>query len=113
MDAHVPSGPYRFRLSTEERNIMHKRLLITAAGLTLGATGLLAQPAGTPAGGRGLQTVGTLIAGPMTAIPPISSRVITGSPFSGLEESKTTQTLGDGTIIENSQSSTVYRDTEG
>jgi hypothetical protein len=92
---------------------MHKRFVITVAGLTLGAAALLAQGAGTPGVGQGFQAAGTLMPAPTRAISAIAGRVVTGSPFSAVEESKTTQTLGDGTLIERTDTSTIYRDTEG
>src|SRR5215475_6857796 len=112
MGAPAPSGPYRFQLLTEERMTMYKRIMNTAAGLTLGAAALLAQTATTTVGG-GFQQAGTLI-GPVGVAPSaISSRIVTGSPFSAVEERHTVQTLSDGTMLENSESNAVYRDSEG
>jgi hypothetical protein len=41
------------------------------------------------------------------------NQVVTGKPFSATEERRTLQILGNGTRIENSQSSRLYRDSEG
>jgi hypothetical protein len=40
-------------------------------------------------------------------------QMVTGSPFSAREERKTTQTLGDGTVIESSDNNLYYRDSQG
>jgi hypothetical protein len=91
---------------------MYKRAIIAVAGLALGAAALLAQTATTGAGG-GFQQAGTLI-GPASVTPSaIPSRIVTGSPFSAVEERRTVQTLGDGTMLESSESNTVYRDSDG
>jgi hypothetical protein len=42
-----------------------------------------------------------------------SPEVITGSPFSGTHQSHSLQVLGDGTRIERTESSQVYRDSQG
>jgi hypothetical protein len=41
------------------------------------------------------------------------TQLVTGSPFSAREERKTVQTLGDGTQLESSDTSMVYRDAQG
>jgi hypothetical protein len=103
---------------------MYRRLIATTAGLALAATWLLGQTTVNgwrevtpPAAGAGIgwQQAGTLV-GPINIQPlnpAISSRTVTGSPFSATEERHTVQTLGDGTVLENSESTLVHRDTDG
>src|ERR1022692_3594614 len=127
MGGRAPSGRFRFQVQTELRKgkYMKKQLFAIAFGLTLMAAGLPAQsgtiikdgiiittdngatqsfisqqadPRGTfvfvGGGGRGGQGV-------------------TGSPLSAREESRTAQTLGDGTQLDSSEASQFYRDSQG
>src|SRR5262245_14192778 len=114
MGAPAPSGPYRFRLPIEERTIMHKRVTTISAGLALGTASLLAQTATTAVGG-GFQQAGTLSGPAITrwTVFPFGAKTVAGSPFSGTQERRTVQTLGDGTVLETSEMSVLYRDTEG
>ena len=43
----------------------------------------------------------------------LGDRVVTGRPFSATEELKSSQTLGDGTHIETSETNRLYRDEQG
>ncbi len=59
-----------------------------------------------------------LVPRPATAVGNIlgggrGSQPVVGKPFSATEERKTVQTLGDGTQIENVDSSLFYRDSQG
>jgi hypothetical protein len=101
---------------------MQKRTMTIAAGLALGASTLLAQDATTgwrlttqPGGatGRGFQQAGTLIGPTNVAVFPFGGKTVTGSPFSATQERRTLQTLGDGTVLENSETTAMYRDTDG
>jgi len=109
---------------------MKKLVRIVAVGAVFAAPVLLAQGRGIGSGAGGgagvgsgeggfyafqqaggLATTGTRI----TVTPFVSGRgaVVTGSPLSATEETKTVQTLGDGTVLENSDSSSFYRDNDG
>ena len=94
---------------------MYKQLMIIAAGLTLWTTALLAQITAGTVGGQNFQQAGTLVrtVEGQPIVVPLGERTITGSPFSGTEERRTTQTLGDGTVLDTSESNALYRDTEG
>ncbi len=93
---------------------MYKRTTTIAAGLTLGATALLAQVTGGAVGGQNFQQAGTLVrAEGQPVFYPTGARPIAGSPFSATEERHSTQTLGDGTVLETSESNVLYRDNEG
>ena len=114
---------------------MKKQLLTIAAGLALGAAGLLAQGGGMgtgsgAGGGRGggvgvgavagfqqFGGMGGVLSPSSSTMPRITGNAagpfVSGSPLSAVEERKTVQTLGDGTAIENSDSNLFYRDTEG
>src|SRR5436190_11254854 len=100
-----------------------KQLMTIAAGLTLTATALLAQTGGAAGGGgrgiNGFQQFG--IIGPADG-QPVVMRIaesssgplsVTGSPLSATEERRTVQTLGDGTMLERSDSNLFYRDSQG
>jgi hypothetical protein len=95
---------------------MHYRLTTIAAGLTLGATVLLAQTTAQAVGGQNFQQAGTMVRtveGQPVIRPLGNGRIVTGTPFSGVEERRTTQTLGDGTVLDTSEKTVFYRDTEG
>jgi hypothetical protein len=94
---------------------MQKRLTTIAAGMTLGATALLAQVQTMTVPGQNFQQAGTLAATATVRefTPAITAKAVTGSPFSATEENRTVQTLGDGTLLESSETSVLYRDTEG
>jgi hypothetical protein len=94
---------------------MYQRFTITAAGLFLGTTALLAQVTGVTVGGQNFQQADTMVraapAAPVFRVggaPPIA-----GSPFSATEERHSTQTLSDGTVLETTESTVLYRDNEG
>jgi hypothetical protein len=93
---------------------MHKRLTKIAAGLALATASLPAQTATTTVGG-GFQQAGTLEGSAIArwTVVPFAPRTVPGSPFSGTQERRTVQTLGDGTVLETSEVSTLYRDTDG
>ena len=92
---------------------MHKRLIMIATALTLGAAALLAQITAGSVGGQNFQQAGTLVrtVEGQPIVVPLGERTITGSPFSGTEERRTTQTLGDGTVLDTSESNALYTGT--
>ena len=91
---------------------MHKRLIIFAAGSALSAAALLAQIAASPqVGGQNFQQASTLGRG--GELIPVIGRTVTGSPYSATEERRTVQTLGDGTVLETSETNILYRDSQG
>jgi hypothetical protein len=94
---------------------MYKQLMIIAAGLTLWTTALLAQITAGTVGGQNFQQAGTMVrtVEGQPIVLPFSARTIAGSPFSGTEERRTTQTLGDGTVLDTPESNALYRDSEG
>jgi hypothetical protein len=95
---------------------MNRRLTTIAAGLAFGATALLAQVSGTP-GWQSFQEAGTLVRrsvdGPVITRPLSVLAPVSGSPFSATEERRTTQTLSDGTVLDTSESTVLYRDNDG
>ncbi len=94
---------------------MYQRLITIAGGLTLGSTALLAQVTGGAVGGQNFQQADTMVraAPAQPVLRAVGAAPIAGSPFSATEERHTTQTLGDGTVLETSESSAIYRDSEG
>jgi hypothetical protein len=84
------------------------KVLIALTGTLLGVSGVQAQEPnwrvyqvlGPPIGGRALDE-------------GFNSRVVRGKPFSGTEERRSLQVLGDGTRIENNQTNRLFRDSEG
>jgi hypothetical protein len=94
---------------------MYQRLITIAGGMTLGSAALLAQVTGGGIGGQNFQQADTMVR-PTTAVPvmrAIGTPPIAGMPFSGTEERHTSQTLGDGTVLESSETSILYRDNDG
>jgi hypothetical protein len=93
---------------------MYRRLTVIAGGLTFGSAALLAQVTGAVAG-QNFQQADTMVrtAPAPPVIRALGTPTIAGSPFSGAEERHTTQTLGDGTVLETSESSILYRDNDG
>jgi hypothetical protein len=78
------------------------------AALALGATcSLLAQP---PAGGRGFGGFGF---GGGMGLGNLTSKTITGAPFSATQTTQHTQTLSNGNTIQRQNTAQVYRDNEG
>jgi hypothetical protein len=55
----------------------------------------------------------TTTEGRSPGVEGFSGRVVTGRPFSGIEERHSTQTLGDGTHIETSETNKLFRDDQG
>ena len=105
---------------------MNKQLLTVVSSLVLAATGLPAQggrsgsmPAGVVQPGQfptisNFQQINVIAAQPsLGGRGAGSGAVVTGSPLSAKEVRKTVQTLGDGTQIENAETSLVYRDSQG
>jgi len=95
---------------------MIKQLLILAGAAALSAAAMFAQtsPRGSAfqqpgwVGARG----GSLVNYP-TLEPSAQTGPVSGKPFSGTESRHTTQTLADGTHVNDSSSSLFYRDAEG
>jgi len=101
---------------------MNRQLLTMTAAACLAAGALVAQTA-TPGGrgmGAGFQQAGMLGGNesgwqilPVQPARPGAATAVSGSPFSATEERKTVQTLGDGTVLERSDSNLLYRDNYG
>jgi hypothetical protein len=109
---------------------MKQKLFVTVTGLALMASGLQAQ-SGTVATGTvtkdGTVTVTTTNGLTQSFVSQQADTLgnfvfigggrggqgITGSPVSAREETRTVQTLGDGTQIESSEVSQFYRDNQG
>jgi hypothetical protein len=105
---------------------MKKQILTITAGLACTAAGLMAQPTAQSAQGTGVGAARGGVILPFTTSQQAESlgtvvavggrggvQNITGSPFSAREENKSVQTLGDGTRIETSVISQIYRDSQG
>jgi hypothetical protein len=106
---------------------MKKKPLIVVAGVVLAAVGLLSQttqPAQQGVGGVTTfkfvpgQEAGTLgqVQDQWITLPAATNGAgptVSGRPFSATEESKTVQTLGDGTEIVNSETRQFFRDVVG
>jgi hypothetical protein len=89
-----------------------KKNLIALAGLTMAATALPAQVQPTVQQFQQPGVIGNI--GPL--VPRRTGgfgALVTGSPVSAKEVSKTVQTLGDGTQLENSNTARFYRDSLG
>lgn len=98
---------------------MQKQIATIATGLSLAAAGLMGQ-------GHGIG-VGTGVGEPMTSpFQQVNTMTnvrtytferngapITGSPLSAREVSRTTQTLSDGTQLDNTTTTLFYRDSQG
>jgi hypothetical protein len=90
----------------------NKTLLTIGIGL-VSAAGLSAQSV-APVPAQGIATLDQLGVNLRPAIAREGfGQVVTGSPFSAREERKTVQTLADGTVIESSDTSMLYRDAQG
>ena len=99
---------------------MNRRLaMMMTAVLTIGTAAVLAQQGGRGGGpaGNAFQQFGTIVdSGQWTPVAPLMGPAhtpVTGSPVSATEERRTKQTLGDGTVIERSDSNKLYRDSQG
>lgn len=97
-------------------------LFMTAAALPAQDAGVLVfngQRVVVPDMMQQFQEVRTMAAGPgwveqiVTPGSPAARQTVTGRPVSGTEEQKSTQTLGDGTVISNTTSNLFYRDSAG
>jgi len=98
---------------------MKNQLLAIATGLCLSAAGLMGQ-GDTPVlqMGANFQQAGTIgqpVTLPIQIFPfgAPTGAPITGSPFSARQVNKTVQTLSDGTELENTQTTLIYRDSQG
>src|ERR1039458_983046 len=109
---------------------MKQKLFVTVAGLALMASGVQAQ-SGTVATGTvtkaGTVTVTTTNGLTQSFVSQQADTLgnfvfiggggggqgITGSPVSAREETRTVQTLGDGTQLDSSEVSQFYRDSQG
>src|ERR1017187_10345293 len=105
---------------------MKKQLFAIAFGLTLMAAGLPAQSGTitkdgtitlTPANGvtqsfisQQADTLGTFV---FVGGAGRGGQGVTGSPVSAREETRTVQTLGDGTQLDSSEVNQFYRDSQG
>jgi hypothetical protein len=87
-----------------------KRMLVL--GMLISVAGLYAQPPGPPPGlrGRGPGGPGEIFLGGEVFRP---GHVVTGAPFSADVVTTSTQTLADGSHINQSNTMHVYRDSEG
>lgn len=95
---------------------MTMRIFSITAAISLAATGLTAQQGGEmqvpiiyyQSAYQNASTLGAVIS-------PVGGRgqLVTGSPLSAREVNKTVQTLGDGTVLENTQTTLFYRDSQG
>lgn len=96
---------------------MKKQGFTIAACLSLAAAGLMGQGVGVGVGvGANFQEAGTIASGVGWQVFPAGGRgggLVTGSPMSAKEVNKTVQTLSDGTELENSHSTMIYRDSQG
>jgi hypothetical protein len=101
-----------------------QKLIAIAAGMAVSATWMAAQSNGPVNSWRMVtqfQQFGTVgspgEAAPMTLMRTQGrawgSLIVEGKPFSATQERHTTQTLGDGTRIEQSDSNLFYRDPQG
>jgi len=90
------------------------RLTKLLSGTILIAALVLAQgPPPGPRGEFGFGGPGGRGRGPGGGPGPRMNKVVTGSPYSAVETRQTTQILSDGTQINRSETSTVYRDSQG
>jgi hypothetical protein len=98
---------------------MKQQVFAITVGLALMAAGLTAQ---TADGGRGV--IGVVVPNSFQQADSLGTVVflgggslggqgVTGSPVSAREETKTVQTLGDGTQLESSDVTQFYRDSQG
>src|ERR1035441_1676926 len=125
MGGRAPSGRFRFQVQTELRKgkYMKKQLFSIAFGLTVMAAGLPAQSGtitkdGTITANGATQsfisqqadTLGTFV---FVGGGGRGGQGVTGSPLSAREETRTVQTLGDGTQLETSEVTQFYRDSQG
>src|ERR1017187_10372399 len=122
MGGRAPSGRFRFQVQTELRKgkYMKKQLFAIAFGLTVMAAGLPAQSGTitiTTANGatqsfisQQADTLGTFV---FVGGGGRGGQGVTGSPLSAREETRTVQTLGDGTQLETSEVTQFYRDSQG
>jgi hypothetical protein len=104
---------------------MKKPLITIAAGLTLTAAGLLAQSGTITKDGAITITTANGVTQLLAAQQADSlgtfvfvgggrgGQGVTGSPVSAREETRTVQTLGDGTQLDSSEVSQFYRDNQG
>src|SRR5437867_993982 len=96
---------------------MTKTILKFTAALAVTVAGLPAQT-GEGVGRSGFQQAGVM--GRAGAPAPAmaggrgqAQQVVVGKPLSATEERKTTQTLADGTLLENADTDRFFRDSEG
>ncbi|HVW07734.1 MAG TPA: hypothetical protein VHC90_04090 [Bryobacteraceae bacterium] len=88
---------------------MTKGLIVVAGAMIASA---VANAQGVPEGPSTFQFV--TASGPlMFTYSTLGSSVVTGRPFSATEERKSSQTLGDGTHIETTETNRIFRDEEG
>src|ERR1039458_4503722 len=130
MAGRAPSGRFRYQVLIKEKEgkFMKKQYFALAVWLASMATGLPAQAQTGTVNKGGTITVTTTTNGVVQSFTSqqadslgtfVSVSVgggglgVTGSPVSAREETRTVQTLGDGTQIETSEVSQYYRDNQG
>jgi hypothetical protein len=87
-----------------------RREFVFIASAMIASAALHAQ--GMPQGSNTFQFV--TASGPqLFSYSTIGNSVVTGRPFSATEERKSSQTLGDGTHIETTETNRIFRDEEG
>ncbi len=92
-----------------------KNILMAVVVLTAGWAAFTLLPAQepAPAGAKVKIAVKGGAYGDAVAGFPVSGTPITGAPYSAVAVTETTQTLGDGNRIAQTQSQRVYRDSQG
>src|ERR1017187_1997630 len=133
MAGRAPSGRFRYQVLIKEKEgkFMKKQYFALAVWLASMATGLPAQAQTGTVNKGGTITVTTTTNGVVQSFTSqqadslgtfvsVSDGVggrggqgVTGSPVSAREETRTVQTLGDGTRIETSEVTQYYRDNQG
>jgi hypothetical protein len=86
----------------DRSELMKKTAFVFLISGMLQAQNVVYQQAGAIGGGFGMVTA-----------PMMGGRTMTGSPFSGTEQRHSLQVLGDGTRIEQTETSQIVRDVEG
>src|ERR1039458_297348 len=127
MAARAPSGRSRFQAQIEERKCkpMKKRLFVIVTSLAILAAVLQAQTGTVTKDGTVTVTTANGLTQSFVSQQADTlgnfvfigggrgGQGVTGSPVSAREETKTVQTLGDGTQLDSSEVSQFYRDSQG
>jgi hypothetical protein len=93
-----------------------KLLQVTTACLLMGGVVLAQEPPLGPLSGSDAMMPGGPMGGRMEILgfsEMHPGKVVAGAPYSAVAVSETTQTLGDGTVIDRKVQSNVYRDSQG